>query len=182
MVDIKNVLFGGLLLFLSSNLCAQANYKKSIFIDGTYLLSFLKTSEEKITPLNMKLFLKDDIHLRFGFDLNNSSADNKKFEGSIMLGLEKTHKYSPKWSYGYGIDINNSYTYYNSNSNSLVSYSLIPFFAFEVDLTEEFSLVYEPKLFLNYYKYSTPDSFIKETDEYESKISGLSQFFLKFNF
>ena len=180
----KNLFFTYVLLFISSyQINAQSTYKKSIFVDGTYLLSFLKTSESKITPINMKILLKDKVNLRFGFNLDNSTSENKGFEGTLMLGLEKTHEFSSKWSYGYGIDINSTHITYNYMPNTISIFSCIPFFAFEVYFSDEFSLVYEPKLFFNYYKYSDPDSFnINDTNEMESKLSGLSQFYLKFNF
>lgn len=179
----KIILFSLIFGLASSNLFSQSKYDKSVFIDGTYLFSFFKTSEARITPLNMKIHLKNDVNLRFGFNLDNSSAQNKGFEGDLMVGVEKIKNYSPKWSLIYGLAVNTGYISYNDRPNTTMIYSCIPFFGFEVNFTEEFSLVYEPKFFFNYYDYSDPDSFsLEDNDELESKLSGLSQFYIKFNF
>jgi len=179
----KTILFSLIFVLCNINLFSQSKYDKSIFIDGTYLFSFFKTSEARITPLNMKITLKDEVNLRFGFNLDNSTAQNKGFEGDLMVGVEKTKNYSSKWSFIYGVALNTGYITYNDRPNTTTIYSCIPFFGFEVHFTEEFSLVYEPKLFFNYYDYTDPDSFsLEENDEMETKLSGLSQFYIKFNF
>jgi hypothetical protein len=52
-----------------------------------------------------------------------------------------------------------------------------------VFLAKEFSLSYEPKLIFNHYKYSDPSAIInKESYNEEIKLTGLSQFFINFNF
>ena len=61
--------------------------------------------------------------------------------------------------------------------------SFLPFLGFEGFLAKEFSLSYEPKLIFNHYKYSDPSAIInKESYNEEIKLTGLSQFFINFNF
>ena len=59
----------------------------------------------------------------------------------------------------------------------------MPFLGFEVFFSKEFSLSYETKLIFNYYRNSDPSSFgNKESFNEEIKLTGLSQFFINFNF
>jgi hypothetical protein len=61
--------------------------------------------------------------------------------------------------------------------------SFMPFLGFEVFLSKEFSLSYEPKLIFNHYKYSDPSAILnQESYNEEIKLTGLSQFFINFNF
>ena len=158
-------------------------YKRKVSIDGTYLLSFFKTAEARVTPFNVKFPLVGNINFRTGFNLNASTSSNKGFEGDLKLGIEISNPYSKKWSYYYGADINGAYFNYNDRDNTTTIFSFIPFIGFEVFLAKEFSLSYEPKLILNHYKYSDPSAIInKESYEDQIKLTGLSQFFINFNF
>jgi len=161
----------------------ERKYKRKVSVDGTYLLSFFKTAEARITPFNVKIPIMGNINFRTGFNINSSSSSNKGFEGDLKIGADISHPYSKKWSYYYGADINGAYFNYNDRDNSTMILSFIPFFGFEVFLSKEFSLSYEPKLILNHYKYSDPSAIInKESYEDEIKLTGLSQFFINFNF
>ena len=161
----------------------ERKYKRKVSVDGTYLLSFFKTAESRLTPFNIKLSLNDRYNFRAGFNINSSSSSNKGFEGDLKIGADISHPYSKKWSYYYGADINGAYFNYNDRDNSTMILSFMPFFGFEVFLSKEFSLSYEPKLILNQYKYSDPSAIMnKESYEDEIKLTGLSQFFINFNF
>ena len=161
----------------------ERKYKRKVSVDGTYLLSFFKTAEPRLTPFNIKLSLNDRYNFRAGFNINSSSSSNKGFEGDLKIGADISHPYSKKWSYYYGADINGAYFNYNDRDNSTMILSFMPFFGFEVFLSKEFSLSYEPKLILNQYKYSDPSAIMnKESYEDEIKLTGLSQFFINFNF
>jgi hypothetical protein len=161
----------------------ERKYKRKVSVDGTYLLSFFKTAEARLTPFNIKLSLNDRYNFRAGFNINSSSSSNKGFEGDLKIGADISHPYSKKWSYYYGADINGAYFNYNDRDNSTMILSFMPFFGFEVFLSKEFSLSYEPKLILNQYKYSDPSAIMnKESYEDEIKLTGLSQFFINFNF
>ena len=167
------------------NLNAQPEreYKKKVSVDGTYLLSFFKTAEARITPFNLKLSLNDKYNFRTGFNINTSNSSNRGFEGDLKIGIDISHPYSEKWNYYYGTDVNCAYFNYNDRDNSIIILSFMPFLGFEVFLSKEFSLSYEPKLIFNHYKYSNPSAIInKESYEDEIKITGLSQFFINFNF
>ena len=176
-----------IIIFLTScfNLNAQEvrKYKRTVSVDGTYLLSFFKTAEARLTPFNIKLSLNDKYNFRTGFNINASTSSNKGFEGDLKIGIDISHPYSKKWSYYYGADINGAYFNYNDRDNSAIILSFMPFLGFEVFLAKEFSLSYEPKLIFNHYKYSDPSAIInKKSYENEIKITGLSQFFINFNF
>ena len=161
----------------------ERKYKRKVSVDGTYLLSFFKTAEARITPFNIKFPVIGNLNLRTGFNINSSSSSNKGFEGDLKIGADISHPYSKKWSYYYGADINGAYFNYNDLDNSTMILSFIPFCGFEVFLSKEFSLSYEPKLILNHYKYFDPSAIInKEIYEDEIKLTGLSQFFINFNF
>ena len=161
----------------------ERKYKRKVSVDGTYLLSFFKTAEARLTPFNIKLSLNDRYNFRAGFNINSSSSSNKGFEGDLKIGADISRPYSKKWSYYYGADINGAYFNYNDRDNSTMILSFMPFFGFEVFLSKEFSLSYEPKLILNQYKYSDPSAIMnKESYEDEIKLTGLSQFFINFNF
>jgi hypothetical protein len=161
----------------------ERKYKRKVSVDGTYLLSFFKTAEARLTPFNIKLSLNDRYNFRAGFNINSSSSSNKGFEGDLKIGADISHPYSKKWSYYYGADLNGAYFNYNDRDNSTMILSFMPFFGFEVFLSKEFSLSYEPKLILNQYKYSDPSAIMnKESYEDEIKLTGLSQFFINFNF
>lgn len=158
-------------------------YKRKISVDGTYLLSFFKTEEARITPFNLNFPLNSKCNFRTGFNINTSTSSNKGFEGDLKVGFERPKRYSEKWSYYFGADINGSYFNYNDRDNSTMVLSFIPFFGFEVYLAKEFSLSYEPKLIFNHYRYSDPSAIInKEIYNKELKLTGLSQFFINFNF
>ena len=158
-------------------------YKRQVSVDGTYLLSFFKTEEARITPFNVKFPLNSKYNFRTGFNINISTSSNKGFEGDLKIGIEIPKKYSEKWSYYYGADINGAYFNYNDRDNATMILSFIPFFGFEVFLAKEFSLSYEPKLIFNHYRYSDPAAIInKESYNEELKLTGLSQFFINFNF
>ena len=176
-----------IIIFLTScfNLNAQEarKYKRKVSVDGTYLLSFFKTEEARLTPFNIKLSLNDKYNFRTGFNINTSTSSNKVFEGDLKIGIDISHSYSKKWNYYYGVDINGAYFNYNDRDNSTIILSLMPFLGFEAFLSKEFSLSYEPKLILSHYKYSDPAAIIKkESYEDEIKLTGLSQFFINFNF
>ena len=159
------------------------NYKKQVSVDGTYLLSFLKTEEARITPFNIKFPINSKYNFRAGFNINTSTSSNKGFEGDLKIGIEIPHPYSEKWSYYYGVDVNGTYYDYNDRPKTTLILSVMPFFGFEVFLAKEFSLSYEPKLIFSHYKNSDPDSFTnKVTYDEETKLTGLSQFFINFNF
>lgn len=167
------------------NLNAQEErkYKRKVSVDGTYLLSFFKTAEARLTPFNIKLSLNERFNFRTGFNINTSTSSNKGFEGDLKIGIDISHPYSKKWSYYYGADINGAYFNYNDRDNSTMILSFMPFLGFEVFLSKEFSLSYEPKLIFNHYKYSDPSAIInKESYEDQIKLTGLSQFFINFNF
>ncbi len=154
-------------------------FKRKISVDGTYLLSFFKTEDARITPLNIKFPLNKKCNFRTGFNIETSTASNKGVEGDLKIGIEIPHQYSEKWSYYYGTDINCAYYNYNDQDNSILIYSFIPFFGFEVYFSKEFSLSYEPKLIFSHYKY---DGVVDDIYEEEIRLTGLSQFFINFNF
>ena len=83
------------------NLNAQEEreYKRKVSVDGTYLLSFFKTAEARLTPFNIKLSLNDKYNFRTGFNINTSTSSNKGFEGDLKIGLDISHPYSKKWNY-----------------------------------------------------------------------------------
>jgi hypothetical protein len=162
----------------------NAAFNKCVSVDGTYFLSFFfKTEEARITPFNIKLNIFKNINLRTGFNLNQSTSSNRGLNLDIKLGFEKLKRYSPKWNYYYGIDVNGTYINYNDRPNTTSIISTIPFIGFEVFLTKEFSLSYEPKLIYSFIKYEDPDSFSDKISYAEEfRLSGLSQFFINFNF
>jgi len=167
------------------NLNAQdeRKYKKKVSVDGTYLFSFFKTEESRLTPLNFKLSFNEKYSFRTGFNINTSTSTNKGLEMDFKIGGDISNNYSKKWSYYYGVDINGAYFNYNDRDNTTLILSFMPFWGFEVFFSKEFSLAYEPKLIFNHYKYSDPSAIInKENYEKELKLTGLSQFFLNFNF
>jgi hypothetical protein len=173
------------IIICSFNLNAQEarEYKSKVSVDGTYLLSFFKTEEARLTPFNIKLSLNDKYNFRTGFNINTSTSSNKGFEGDLKIGIDISHPYAKKWSYYYGADINGAYFNYNDRDNSTMILSFMPFLGFEVFLAKEFSLSYEPKLIFNHYKYSNPSAIInQESYNEEIKLTGLSQFFINFNF
>lgn len=175
------------IIFIAScfNLNAQEErkYKRKVSVDGTYLLSFFKTAEARLTPFNIKLSLNERFNFRTGFNINTSTSSNKGFEGDLKFGIDISHHYSKKWSYYYGADINGAYFNYNDRDNSTMILSFMPFLGFEVFLSKEFSLSYEPKLIFNHYKYSDPSAILnKESYNEEISLTGLSQFFINFNF
>ena len=173
------------IIICSFNLNAQEarEYKSKVSVDGTYLLSFFKTEEARLTPFNIKLSLNDKYNFRTGFNINTSTSSNKGFEGDLKIGIDISHPYSKKWNYYYGADINGAYFNYNDRDNSTMILSFMPFLGFEVFLAKEFSLSYEPKLIFNHYKYSNPSAIInQESYNEEIKLTGLSQFFINFNF
>ena len=174
-----------ILVLSCCSLAAQESneYKRQVSVDGTYLLSFFKTEEARITPFNIKFPINSKYTFRTGFNINTSTSSNKGFEGDLKIGIEIPHPYSEKWSYYYGADFNGAYFNYNDRDNSTMIFSFIPFFGFEVFLVKEFSLSYEPKLIFNHYRYSDPSAIInKESYNEEIKLTGLSQFFINFNF
>ena len=161
----------------------ERKYKRKVLVDGTRLFSFFKTEEARLTPLNIKFLLKNKYNFRTGFNINTSTSSNKGLELDLKIGVDISHDYSKKWSYYYGADINGAYFNYNDRDNSTLILSFMPFLGFEVFLTKEFSLAYEPKLIFNHYKYSDPSAILnKESYEKELKLTGLSQFFINFNF
>ena len=161
----------------------NAAYNKCASIDGTYLLFFFKTEEARITPFNIKFNVSENLNLRTGFNLNLSTSFNGVLDLDIKLGFEKLKRYSSKWNYYYGIDINGTYINYSDRPNTTSILSTIPFIGFEVFLTKEFSLSYEPKLIHSFIKYEDPDSFAdKISYAKEFRLTGLSQFFINFNF
>ena len=175
------------IIFIAScfNLNAQEErkYKRKVSVDGTYLLSFFKTAEARLTPFNIKLSLNERFNFRTGFNINTSTSSNKGFEGDLKIGIDISHLYSKKWSYYYGADINGAYFNYNDRDNSTMILSFMPFLGFEVFLSKEFSLSYEPKLIFNHDKYSDPSAILnKESYNEEIRLTGLSQFFINFNF
>ena len=173
------------LILSCCSLTAQESneYKRQVSVDGTYLLSFLKTEEARITPFNIKFPINSKYNFRAGFNISTSTSSNKGFEGDLKIGIDISHPYSEKWSYYYGADINGAYFNYNDRDNSTMILSFVPFLGFEVFLAKEFSLSYEPKLIFNHYKYSDPSAIInKESYNEEIKLTGLSQFFINFNF
>ena len=169
--------------FFNLNAQEERKYKRKVSVDGTYLFSFFKTAEARLTPFNIKLSLNDKYNFRTGFNINTSTSSNKGFEGDLKIGIDISYPYSKKWNYYYGADVNGAYFNYNDRDNSTMILSFMPFLGFEVFLSKEFSLSYEPKLIINHYKYSDPFALInKESYEEEIKLTGLSQFFLNFNF
>tara|TARA_B100000902_G_scaffold55402_1_gene62113 strand:- start:38469 stop:39014 length:546 start_codon:yes stop_codon:yes gene_type:complete len=179
------ILFFTIFFLYSYSAIAQEKdkYETKVSIDGTYLLSFFKTEEPRITPFNIKFFMNNKYNIRAGFNLNSSTSTNRGFEGDIKIGFDIPKKYAKTWSYYYGVDINGAYYNYNDRDNTTTILSVIPFFGFEVFLTKEFSLSYEPKLIYNYYKYKNPSSIINQVNYNEElKLTGLSQFFINFNF
>jgi len=177
------ILFISLLAFSSPAQEQKRVFTKSISVDGTYLLSFLKTEEVRITPFNLHLAITNNLNLRTGFNINNSTSSNKGFTGDMKIGIEYEERYSKKWSYYYGLDLNSAYTNYNDRENTTLILSAIPFLGFEVSLTDEFSLSYEPKIIFNHYKYRDPEAIINKVSyEDEIKLTGLSQFYINFNF
>jgi len=177
------ILFISLVAFSSYGQKEKRTLNRSMSVDGTYLLSFLKTEEVRITPFNLHVQLKDKLNLRTGFNINNSTSSNKGFTGDLKIGAEYVEKYSEKWSYYYGVDLNCAYSNYNDRDNTILILSAMPFFGFEVLLGDEFSLSYEPKIIFNHYKYQDPDSIAEKISyEDEIKLTGLSQFYINFNF
>jgi len=124
------------IIFIAScfNLNAQEErkYKRKVSVDGTYLLSFFKTAEARLTPFNIKLSLNERFNFRTGFNINTSTSSNKGFEGDLKIGIDISHHYSKKWSYYYGADINGAYFNYNDRDNSTMILSFMPFLGFEV--------------------------------------------------
>ena len=155
------------------NLNAQEErkYKRKVSVDGTYLLSFFKTAEARLTPFNIKLSLNERFNFRTGFNINTSTSSNKGFEGDLKIGIDISHHYSKKWSYYYGADINGAYFNYNDRDNSTMILSFMPFLGFEVFLSKEFSLSYEPKLIFNHYKYSDPSAILNKESYNEDRKS-----------
>ena len=162
----------------------SVSYKKHITIDGTYFLTLLfKTEEPRVTPFNFEFNVFKNINLRTGFNLDNSTASNKGMNVDLKIGFEKISRYSIKCNYYYGFDINGTYIDYNDRPNKTSIISLLPFVGFEFFLTKQFSLSYEPKLIYSFSKYEDPDSFLdKISFEEEFKLTGLSHFFMTFNF
>lgn len=160
------------------------SYNKHVTIDGTYFLTLLfKTEEPRITPFNFEFNVLKNTNLRTGFNLNHSSASNKGLNLDLKIGFEKFKSHSPKWNYYYGMDINGTYIDYNDRPNTTSIISALPFFGFEFFLTKQFSLSYEPKLIYSISKYKDPDSFTEKISyEEEFKLTGLSHFFMTFNF
>ncbi len=159
-------------------------YNRHITIDGTYFLTLLfKTEEPRITPFNFEFNVFKNINLRTGFNLDNSTGSNKGMNVDLKIGFEKISRYSIKCNYYYGFDINGTYIDYNDRPNKTSIISLLPFMGFEFFLTKQFSLSYEPKLIYSFSKYEDPDSFLdKISFEEEFKLTGLSHFFMTFNF
>ena len=174
-----------LTFFFSYSLNAQElnSFNRQISIDGTYLFSILKTEEKRITPFNVKFVLNSKYNLRTGFNINNSTSSNKGFEGDLKIGFEVPSKISKNWKYYYGVDVNSTYKNYNDRENTTTIFSLLPLMGFEVNIVDEFSLSYEPRLIFSYFIYRDPDSFLNQTTyERQMKLTGLSQFFINFNF
>lgn len=160
----------------------ELNFKRTISIDGTYLFSFLKTEEARITPFNIR-YKYNDIRIRGGFNLKQSTANNKGIDFDGKLGIEFPKKYTDKWEYYYGVDLNGTYISYNDQENITKIASVIPFFGFEIFFTKEFSLAYEPKMIYSYIMYNNNNSFLNENpSENELRLTGLSQFFINFHF
>ena len=158
-------------------------FNKCASIDGTYLLFFFKTEEARITAFNLKLNVFKNINLRTGFNFNLSTTSNRGLNLDLKLGFEKLKRYSPKWNYYYGLDVNATYINYSDRPNTTSIISTMPFIGFEVFLTKEFSLSYEPKLIYSFIKYVDPDSFTNKISYVEEfRLTGLSQFFINFNF
>tara|TARA_B100000989_G_scaffold298134_1_gene286253 strand:+ start:6399 stop:6944 length:546 start_codon:yes stop_codon:yes gene_type:complete len=174
-----------LIIFYSHLVNAQENatFKRQISVDGTYLISVLKTEEKRITPFNIKFHLNKKYYLRTGFNINNSTSSNKGFEGDFKIGFETPNKLSEKWKYYYGTDFNSTYKNYNDRENTTTIFSLLPLIGFEVNIVDEFSLSYEPRIIFSYKIFKDPDSFYDRISyEKEIKLTGLSQFFINFNF
>ena len=162
----------------------HVSYNKHVTIDGTYFLTLLfKTEEPRITPFNFEFNVLKNTNLRTGFNLNHSTASNKGLNLDLKIGFEKFRSHSPKWNYYYGVDVNGTYIDYNDRPNTTSAISALPFFGFEFFLTKQFSLSYEPKLLYSISKYEDPDSFTEKISyEQEFKLTGLSHFFITFNF
>lgn len=174
-------IFIGFCLHLSGQ--EDERYKNKVSVDGTYLLSFFKTEEARTTPFNINLPISKKYSFRTGFNINTATSSNKGFEGDFKIGVQVSKPYSMRWNYYYGTDFNSAYFKYNDRDNTTTIFSIIPFFGFEVFFTKEFSLSYEPKLIFNHYRYSDPSSlFDKESFDEEVKLTGLSQFYINFNF
>jgi hypothetical protein len=162
----------------------QNQFNKTISIDGTYFLSILfKTEEPRITPFNFEFNVLKNIKLRTGFNLDHSTATNKGLNLDLKIGFEKLKRYSSKWNYYYGVDINSAYVNYNDRPNTISTLSALPFIGFEIFISKQFSFSYEPRLIYSLIKYEDPESFTEKTIfEEEFKLTGLSHFFINFNF
>ena len=81
------------------NLNAQdeRKYKKKVLVDGTYLFSFFKTEESRLTPLNFKLSFNEKYSFRTGFNINTSTSTNKGLEMDFKIGGDISNNYSKKW-------------------------------------------------------------------------------------
>ena len=102
------------LILSCCSLTAQESneYKRQVSVDGTYLLSFLKTEEARITPFNIKFPINSKYNFRAGFNISTSTSSNKGFEGDLKIGIEIPHPYSEKWKYYYGADFNGAYSHH----------------------------------------------------------------------
>ena len=84
-----------IIIFLTSCFYLKAQetkeYKRSVSIDGTYLLSFFKTEEARLTPFNIKLSLSNKYNFRTGLNINTSTSSNKGFEGDLKIGVDISH-------------------------------------------------------------------------------------------
>lgn len=173
------------LLCINSQLFAQESKKsvhRTISVDGTYLLSFFKTEEARMTPLNFK-YRFNRYSLRSGFNLNYDSGNNHGLDADIKIGIEFPNKLSEKWQYYYGADLVGSFTTYNSSETTISRFVAVSFLGFEVFFSSQFSLGYEPSLLASFYTVRNPNSF-NEPIIYDNSIrlTGLSQFFINFYF
>ena len=177
---------GAFFIAKSGDLDSLSNNKinKAISVDGTYLLTLLfKTEEPRITPFNFELSVLKNVNLRTGFNLDYSTSSNKGLNLDFKIGIEKLKSFSPKWRYNYGVDINGTYINYNDRPNTTSIISTLPFFGFEYFITKQLSLTYEPKLIYSFIEYKDPNSFIEKISyENEFRLTGLSQFYINFNF
>lgn len=176
------------LLCVELQLFAQDNEKsfhRTISVDGTYLLSFFKTEEARITPINFK-YSYNRYSIRSGFNLNYGSDINpggEEFNGDIKIGIEFPKRFAKKWKYYYGADLTGAYTTYNSSETTITRFTAIPFVGFEVFFSSAFALGYEPSLLASYTIYKNTNSFGNPINYGTMiKITGLSQFFINFHF
>lgn len=162
----------------------ETKSNKAISIDGTYFLTLLfKTEEPRITPFNFELGVSKNVNLRTGFNLDYSTSSNKGLNLDFKIGVEKLKFFSPKWRYNFGLDVTGTYINYNDRPNTTSMISTLPFIGFEYFISKQLSFIYEPKLLYSFIEYKDPNSFVdKISYEHELKLTGLSQFYINFNF